>query len=134
MPVGQHLHLDVAWAVEVALDEDAVVPERGARLALRGLERAGELAAAAPRASLAATARNRLDDRREPVLGAEGADVLERRLALGTRDVGTPASRAHAFARALSPMRSIASAGGPTQVRPASATARANAGVSDRNP
>ena len=48
--------------------------------------------------------------------------------------VGTPASRAHVFARALSPMRSIASAGGPTQIRPASTTARANGGLSDRNP
>ena len=87
VPVGEHLHLDVTGAVEVALDEDAVVAERRGGLALRRLERAGDLGLAAHDAHPApAAARDGLDDGREPVLGAERADVLERRLALGARD------------------------------------------------
>ena len=87
VPVGEHLHLDVTGAVEVALDEDAVVAERRGGLALRRLQRAGDLGLAAHDAHPApAAARDGLDDGREPVLGAERADVLERRLALGARD------------------------------------------------
>ncbi len=48
--------------------------------------------------------------------------------------VGTPAARARSFAVCLTPMASMASGGGPTQVRPAAVTARANAAFSDRNP
>lgn len=38
------------------------------------------------------------------------------------------------LARVLDAMASIASGGGPIQVRPASATARAKSAFSDRNP
>jgi hypothetical protein len=47
---------------------------------------------------------------------------------------GAPASRAMCRARTLSPSASIASGGGPIQVRPAAATARAKAAFSARNP
>jgi alkylation response protein AidB-like acyl-CoA dehydrogenase len=47
---------------------------------------------------------------------------------------GTPAARASRFASALSPIRAIASGGGPIHVRPASSTARAKAALSDRKP
>ena len=45
--VGEHLHLDVARAFEVALDQHPVVAEGALRLAPRAVERAGELAALA---------------------------------------------------------------------------------------
>ena len=41
--VAEHLHLDVAGTLDHFLDEDAGVAERGLRLALRALERGGEL-------------------------------------------------------------------------------------------
>ncbi len=48
--------------------------------------------------------------------------------------IGTPASASSAFAASLSPIAAIALAGGPTQVRPASATAVANSAFSARKP
>ena len=47
---------------------------------------------------------------------------------------GTPAARISAFARALSPVFSMTSAGGPMKTRSFSPQARTNAGFSDRNP
>ena len=47
---------------------------------------------------------------------------------------GTPAASIRARARSLPPISSIASGDGPTQVSPASATARANSALSDRKP
>ena len=47
---------------------------------------------------------------------------------------GTPAASARARARALSPIASINSGVGPTQVSPASATARAKPSFSARKP
>ena len=46
----------------------------------------------------------------------------------------TPASRAAAIARALFPVRCSTSAGGPTNVMPASAHACARSGFSERKP
>ena len=43
MSIGEHLNLDVARALDVALAEDAVVPEPGGGLAPRRLERVAEL-------------------------------------------------------------------------------------------
>ena len=61
--VGEQLHLDVARPLEVALEVDAVVAERGRRLALGRFERLGELAARADDAHAApAAARSRLHD------------------------------------------------------------------------
>lgn len=47
---------------------------------------------------------------------------------------GTPAARTVSFARILSPIRAIASAGGPMKTSPASAQARANSAFSARKP
>ena len=47
---------------------------------------------------------------------------------------GTPASRAARRASIFEPKRAMASADGPTNVRPASAQAAANPAFSERNP
>ena len=47
---------------------------------------------------------------------------------------GTPAAAIRRLRSILLPIASIASGGGPTQVSPASSTARANAAFSDRKP
>ena len=47
---------------------------------------------------------------------------------------GTPAARISAFARALSPVFSITSAGGPMKTRSLSVQARTKAGFSERKP
>ena len=47
---------------------------------------------------------------------------------------GTPTSAISALAASLSPITSMASGGGPTQVSPAAPTARANDARSDRKP
>ena len=52
----------------------------------------------------------------------------------GASSTGTPAARISSLARTFEPMASIESGEGPTQVRPASTTARANAAFSDRKP
>jgi hypothetical protein len=48
--------------------------------------------------------------------------------------VATPASAASSLAATLSPSLSLASGGGPTNTRPASAQARANEARSERKP
>ena len=60
--------------------------------------------------------------------------LIEAGTLTGVRGIGSPASRASRFARALSPMSSIASGGGPIQVSPASRTALAKPAFSLRNP
>ena len=90
--VGEHLHLDVARALDQALDQQRAVAERGARLAPRGGERLRQLRGRAhdPHA-LAAAAGGGLDHQRE----ADGAGRLRRELLVGRvlerghdRDVG----------------------------------------------
>jgi hypothetical protein len=77
VPVGQHLDLDVARPLEVALDQHALVAEGGAGLAPRRRQRAGQLVRGAHDAHpLAATAGDRLDDDRQSVLGGERRDLL----------------------------------------------------------
>ncbi len=77
VPVGEHLHLDVAGALQVALDQDAAVAERGLGLAAGGGERVVELRRGADHAHpLAAAARQRLDDHGEAVAAGEGGDLL----------------------------------------------------------
>ena len=51
-----------------------------------------------------------------------------------TSSTGTPAARASSFALILEPIASIDSGVGPTQVSPASRTARAKSAFSERNP
>ena len=52
----------------------------------------------------------------------------------GAVSTGTPASAAISLARTLSPIDAMASGGGPTQVSPASMTARAKSAFSERKP
>ena len=62
VPIGEDLHLDVARALEVALDQHPVVAEGGLRLAprhLQGLREAGRVLDDAH--ALAAAARRSLD-------------------------------------------------------------------------
>ena len=67
--VAEQLDLDVARALDVALGEDAVIAERGLRLAPRRLERVFELLARAHDAHAApAAAGRRLQEQREPEL------------------------------------------------------------------
>ena len=124
MRVGEQLDLDVARPLDVALAEDAVVAERGLRLAPRRLDRVLELVRLAddPHPAAAASGR-RLDEQRE-------AELV--RLAGGT--TGTPASAAIRFASSLSPPARSASGGGPTQTRPAASTASAKSAFSARKP
>ena len=44
MAVGEHLHLDMAWAGEILLDQHVVIAERRSRFALGRGQRIGELA------------------------------------------------------------------------------------------
>ena len=66
VPVTEKLDLDVAWPLEEALAEDAVVPEGGLRLPACGVQRIVELRGRADDAHpAAAAARGRLHDQRE---------------------------------------------------------------------
>ena len=123
--VGEQLDLDVARPLDVALAEDAVVAERGLRLAPRRLERLVELGRRArttriPRPPPPAAA---LTTSGKPI--SSGSP-------LGT--TGTPASRAIRFASSLSPPSRSASGGGPTQTSPAASTASAKSALSARKP
>ena len=106
--------------LEVALEVDAVVAEPGLRLAPGRVECVVELVARADDAhAAAAAAGGRLDDQRR--LGRLGHG---RHAGLG-RD---------ALRLELVAARRSASAGGPTQVRPAASTASAKSPFSARNP
>ena len=66
VPVGEHLHLDMARAIDQALEEHLVVAERGLGLASAGGQRLEEVAACVdPAHALAAAARRGLDQQRE---------------------------------------------------------------------
>ena len=101
-------------------------------------------------ASTAARSSGRVRYSAHPAAAATGDRLDEHREARGrpppaqtsstSRDgemfarTGTPAARAASTALALLPVRRSTSAGGPMNVMPASAHARASAGFSDRNP
>jgi hypothetical protein len=75
--VGQHLRLDVARLVEVALDEALAAPERGDGLADRRLVELADLLALPRDLHPASAAAERgLDRDREPVLVGEGLDLV----------------------------------------------------------
>ena len=112
MGVGQHLHLDLAGAFDVALGQQGVVAEAGAGLAPRG----GQLGHFA-------------HDAHPPAAAARGRGVPS---LPGT--TATSACAASSLAATLSPRRSMAAGGGPTNTSPASAQARAKSARSDRNP
>ena len=75
--VGEALRLDVARAVEVALDEALAAAERADGLADRGLEQLGDLLEGAGHLEPAPAAAERgLDRDRQPVLAGEGDHLV----------------------------------------------------------
>jgi hypothetical protein len=114
--VGEHLHLEVARALEVALDDDAVVAEGRLRLAAGGGGGLLELV------------------RPSPPPPATALTITGKPPAPPAGTTGTPAAVAASLAAPLSPMSSIAAGGGPIHTRPAACTARANAAFSLRKP
>ena len=132
-----HLDLDVAGGLEVALEEDLVRTEGGRRLALGRGHGVGQLARRTHEAHAAAAAAGRRLDQ-EGIPDARGGG-LERGpggagLHHDARQDGHAGRAASSLARALCPMTRMASGGGPTQTMPAAAHASARAGFSDRKP
>ncbi len=79
--VSQHLHLDVPWSLQVALDQQRAVPERGDRLAAGRRHLTFEIGGVGDDPQpLPATARGRLDQQREADLqrGVGGSTVGQR--------------------------------------------------------
>ena len=131
--VGEHLHLDVPRALDVALDEHAAVAEAGARLGGGALERlAALLGVAGDPHALAAAAGARLEQHRvaDP-LGRRDAPRRRRRRRRRSRAaIGTPAVVGErACDSILSPIARIAAGGGPMKVTPAAATRLGEVGV-----
>ncbi len=130
--VGEDLHLDVAPVLDVPLDQQGVVAERGERLALGRGHRLGELGLGAHDAhALAATAGRGLDQHRERHL-AEAVGAVARDGPAGHHgDTGLDGDLAGGVL-AAHPVHHLAD--GPTNVSPASSTARAKAARSERKP
>ena len=135
--VGEHLDLDVARVLEVALQVDGRVGEELLALAAGALERLLELVLGHRDAkALAASAAGGLD--RDRV-----ADLLGDRLAPPSSDstgsvvpgtIGTPAAFISSRAFVLEPIASIAFGGGPMNTIPAFSQAFAKAAFSARKP
>ena len=129
--VAEHLDLDVARALEVALDEHAVVAEAGQRLAPgRGQRRLEARRRRDDAHPLAAAAGRGLDHHRVAVLAGEG--TISASAGLGACGAGQDrhaGSRASCLAATLSPISSIASGGGPMKRSPASAHGLGEPGV-----
>ena len=119
------------------LDQQRVVAEGATGLAAGAGDRVGQVLGAVHQPhALAAAAGGRLEqhreaERRRPRRRASSS-VRPGPSLPGT--TGTPAAATVALARILSPIASIAAAGGPMKTSPASAQARAKAAFSDRNP
>ena len=137
MRVPDHLHLDVARRVQVALEEHLVGPEGRRGFALGRGHGLGELAGRAHQAhAAAAAAGRRLDQQRVADRGRGGGQL---RLAGAARHHG---ARQHGHARPghqlLGPRLVAHDAHGlgrgPTQTMPALAQASGRAGFSDRKP
>ena len=135
--VGEDLHLDVAGPGEVALEVDLGAPEGRLRLALGGLHRLGRVSRRRsrpscprpppPKAALMATGQP-CSSPKAMISAGSGSGSLRP----GTP--ATPARSAASRALILSPIISIASGGGPMNVAPAAATARAKAAFSAKKP
>ena len=136
--VAEHLHLDVAGALDQLLDIEPAVAEGGLRLGAAPAASAGanSVGVAGDADAAAAAAGRRLDHHRK-------ADLLDDRAAppRGRRSgrslpgtVGTPAAAAAARPATLSPIRRIVSPRGPTKMRPAASTASAKPAFSARKP
>ena len=133
--VAEHLDLDVARRRDDLLDVHRPVAERRQRLgggALVELADVGGLLDA-PHAAPAA-ARRRLEEHRIAELVGGGARLVRPGDPSMPGTSGTPAARISAFARALSPIRSITSAGGPMKTRSFSSHARTKSAFSERKP
>ena len=133
--VREYLHLDVPRRREIALEEQPIVAEGGAREALRRFDRGRHLARRVHDLhALAAAAGARLDDQREADSLGLGLQPLERLLA--RRGSPEPPARPTAAIAALEalfePMARIAAAGGPTNIKPASTQACAKSAFSDK--
>ena len=131
--VGEHLHLDVARRGQVALDEQRAVAEGALGQAPRGRQRRRRARAALAHDlhALAAAARGRLDDERQPGTSAPRARGW-RGPAPRPHSPAAPARRPprmRVLATIFEPMAAMARAGGPTNTSPASAHACANCGV-----
>ena len=115
--VAQDLHLDVARASDVALQEDPIVSEGGARLSPRAGDRLVEV-------------RRFVDD---PHALAPGNPMVD--AAAGSSvasSVATPQAVASSLAASLSPNDAMAFGGGPIHTRPAPMTAVAKSAFSAR--
>ena len=136
--VADDLHLDVPGGGQQLLDEEICRAERGRGLGRGPLESARQLVGGAddPHAPPAAT-RDRLEHdggaRSQRAEERGGAVEVDRPVGSG-QDGYRHAPAPGAGPRTLSPTSSSTSAGGPTNVTPASAQARANAAFSDRKP
>ena len=120
MGVGEHLHLDVARARQVALDDQPAVAEGRDGLAHRSIDSFLQLVHRAHDPHpLAAAAEHRLQQHGEPL-----RQPARRRLVASI-------SR---FAASFEPIARIADAGGPMNVSPAPTTASANCAFSERKP
>jgi hypothetical protein len=122
MPVGEDLELDVPRALQQLLEVQRLVAERRGRDPPGSFESRREIGDAFTRTGKPS----------RPAAAASAASPVAAPSEPGT--TGTPASLIRARARSLSPIPSIASAGGPIQTRPAVSTARANSALSARKP
>ena len=132
--VAQHLDLDVAGVADVALDEDAAVAEgRSASPEAWAQAPASSLGGLDPAHAAPAAAAGRLEQHRvaDP-LGDRARPPPRVATTSEPSLIGTPSSRASARAVALSPLRRIASAEGPTKAIPSSSQAAAQLGRARR--
>ena len=125
--VGEDLHLDVPAGGEVALAEHGAVTERGLRLG------AGQLEFAA-RSSRSATTRMPRPPPPAEALTSTGRSASVTSSGSSSSSTGHAGRRHQLLGLDLLPIASMASGGGPIQVSPASATARAKAAFSERKP
>jgi hypothetical protein len=129
----------VTWRLDKPFEEDPVVAEGAGSLAARGRDRVGEVVRGVddPHA-LATAAGRRLDHQRVADLVAGACHLVASWSTSAASSIpgtsGTPASAIRRLASILSPIASIASGVGPTQVRPASVTALGEGGVLGEEP
>ena len=123
VPVCENLDLDVAWALDVALGEDAPVAETGLRFARCRSQGVVELSA------------ERTTRMPRPPPPAAALTISGKPSSPGSPDSttgsGLPRSR---FASSLSPAARIAAGEGPTKTIPAAPTASAKSLFSARKP
>ena len=125
--VTEHLHLDVAAVLDVRLDEDGAVAE-GRRAS------ASAVAISAGRSARVRTTRMPRPPPPADALTSRGRSFSVADSAVWLVSTGTPAFSISFLDSILEPICSIDSGAGPTQVRPAAMTERANSAFSERKP